>query len=154
MFADDQPEAALTHLLQRKEGSHYKMGIFTICIVSLLLFFPGRVLGSTQAKSDKPATRETADIKIEVLGGEEGVPVKNASVYVEYRQGRFLIGKKKYKYGVKTNQEGVASVREIPKGKILIQVVAPGWKTFGKVYEIQEDEAAVEVRLQRPKKWY
>lgn len=130
------------------------MRTFAIGVVSLVLLLPTVVCGSAQGKSDKPPARETTDIKIEVLGGEEGVRVKNASVYVEYRQGRVLVGKKKIKYGVKTNQEGVASVREIPKGKILIQVVAEGWKPFGKVFEIEEDEATVEVRLQRPKKWY
>ncbi len=128
--------------------------VFGFCIFLFVLAVPGLSLGLTQAKGDKPSTRETADLKIELLGGEEGIPVKNASVYVEYRQGRLLAGKKKYKYGVKTNQEGVASIREIPKGKVLIQVVAEGWKTFGKVYDIEKDEATVQIRLQRPKKWY
>ncbi len=128
--------------------------VFGICFFLWAFACPSSTFSWAQATAGKPATRETTDLKIQVRGGQESVPVKNASVYVEYRQGRFLVGKKKYKYGVKTNNDGVASVREVPKGKILIQVVAVGWKTFGKVYEIEDDEATVEILLQRPMKWY
>ncbi len=140
--------------LARRAAWRFERMVFGLCIFLFVLAVPGLSPGLTQAKGDNPSTRETVDLKIELLGGEKGIPVKNASVYVEYRQGRLLAGKKKYKYGVKTNQEGVASIREIPKGKVLIQVVAEGWKTFGKVYDIEEDEATIQIRLQRPKKWY
>jgi len=128
--------------------------VFRVCFLLWALAFPFSAFSSAQSMADKPVAKETTDLKIQVRGGEATVPVKNASVYVEYRQGRFLVGKKKYKYGVKTNHEGVAAVREVPKGKILIQVVADGWKPFGKVYEIENDEVTVEILLQRPKKWY
>ena len=128
--------------------------VLRVCFLLWALAFPFSAFSSAQSMADKPAAKETSDLKIQVRGGEASVPVKNASVYVEYRQGRFFVGKKKYKYGVKTNHEGVAAVREVPKGKILIQVVADGWKPFGKVYEIENDEVTVEILLQRPKKWY
>ncbi len=140
--------------LFRRPGWNLSRMVFGISVLLWALALPCWSFSWSQSQAGKPATRDTTDLKIQVRGGETGVPVKNASVYVEYRQGRFLAGKKKYKYGVKTNSEGVAAVRDAPKGKILIQVVAEGWKTFGKVYEIENDEATVEILLQRPKKWY
>jgi hypothetical protein len=119
--------------------------------VFAFLFLPCAL---SQTPEGKSSTRDTTDLRIEVRGGEKSIPVKNASVYVEYRQDRFLRTKKKHRYGVKTNNEGVALLREVPKGKILIQVVAEGWKPFGKVYQIETDETTVEIVLQRPQKWY
>jgi hypothetical protein len=127
---------------------------FVICCLHWVLAFLFLPYALSQTPVSKSSTRDTADLRIEVRGGEKSVPVKNASVYVEYRQDRFLRGKKKYRYGVKTNNEGVALLREVPKGKILIQVVAEGWKPFGKVYQIETDETTVEIVLQRPQKWY
>ena len=42
------------------------------------------------------------------------------------------LGKKiRTTYEMRTNQDGIAKVPSIPKGKILIQVIAKGYQTFG-----------------------
>ena len=45
---------------------------------------------------------------------------------------------KKAELDLKTNQEGIARSPEIPQGKILVQIVAPGWKTYGEFHDIAE----------------
>ena len=58
-------------------------------------------------------------------------------------------------FNLKTNQEGVARSPEIPKGKILIQIVAPTWKTFGEYFDVNQDEQTIQIHLVRPTtKWY
>jgi hypothetical protein len=45
-------------------------------------------------------------------------------------------------------------VTEVPQGKILIQVVAKGWHTYGKWYEFNTDAETVQIKLDPPPRWY
>jgi hypothetical protein len=49
---------------------------------------------------------------------------------------------------------GVVHVPEIPRGKFLVQIIAPGWKTFGEYYEVEQAEQTINIELVRPPKWY
>ncbi len=93
-------------------------------------------------------------ITIEVSGGEKDTPVENASVYVKYVEERKLAKDKKLELNVKTNRDGVAHVPNAPLGRVLIQVIAEGWKTYGRWYDITDTKQVFKIRLQRPPKWY
>jgi hypothetical protein len=84
-------------------------------------------------------------------------PVDRASVIVKFVQGRDYIklGKKiRDTYELRTNQEGEASLPEIPQGKILIQIIAKGYQTYGQTLDINEAERTVEIKLNPPQKQY
>lgn len=104
------------------------------------------------AQSDKPAKPDknaTARLRIEVTGGDSNKPVADASIYLRYPDD------KKFELDLKTNQEGVARSPEIRQGKILIQIVAPGWKTYGEYHDISETEPTIQVHLIKPTThWY
>jgi len=82
-------------------------------------------------------------------------PVSNASVYVRYNeQGSFLHHDKLAELNFKTNQEGAVKVPEVPQGRVLIQVIAKDWHTFGKWYDMDKDEETISIKLEQPTKWY
>ena len=54
----------------------------------------------------------------------------------------------------KMNGDGTVKVPAVPAGKILIQVIAKGLHTFGKWYDIQEDAATIDIKLDPPTHWY
>jgi hypothetical protein len=82
-------------------------------------------------------------------------PVANASVYVRYNEsGGFLHHEKLTELNFKTNQDGSVKVPEVPQGKILIQVIAAGWHTYGKWYDIDKDQESITIRLAPPPHWY
>jgi hypothetical protein len=93
-------------------------------------------------------------LTIEVTGGDKNVPVENASVYLKFVEVKKIGKDKKYALNVKTNREGIAHVPDPPLGDVLIQVVAEGWKTYGKNYEITDAGMEIKVHLDRPPKWY
>jgi len=93
-------------------------------------------------------------ITIEVKGGEKDTPVENASVYVKYVEEHKLRKDKKLELNVKTNRDGVAHVPNAPLGRVLIQVIAEGWKTYGRWYDITDTKQVFKIQLQRPPKWY
>ena len=89
---------------------------------------------------------------------ERGKPVDRASVIVKFVSGRSVkaLGLKKIRtsWELKSSQEGMAKIPPIPKGKILIQISAKNYQTFGNTYDIDEDERLVEIVLKTPQSQY
>ena len=101
-------------------------------------------------KNDVPKTK----LKIEITDPSDK-PVGNASVYIRFNiPGGPFRKDKLSELNLKTNEDGSAKVPDIPQGKILIQVIAKGWKTYGKWYDINKDEDTIEIKLENPPHWY
>jgi hypothetical protein len=103
-----------------------------------------------QTQRSLPNTRVT----IEVTGGDKDSPIENASVYLKYVEERKIAKNKQFELNVKTNREGIAHVPDAPLGRVLIQIVAEGWKTFGRWYDITGTKEPIKIHLDRPPKWY
>jgi len=105
-----------------------------------------------QAQQQK--TNLATRITIEVSGGEKDVPVENASVYLKYVEERKIRKDKTVELNVKTNRDGTAHVPDAPLGRALVQVIAEGWKTYGRWIDITDPKQIIKVHLERPPKWY
>ena len=106
----------------------------------------------SKAKADAPP--KEIHLTIVVTGGEEKKPVDSASVYVKFAEERKFGKDKKVEMNLKTNLSGVVHVPVIPPGRFLVQVIAPGWKTFGEYYDISQSDQTINIELARPPKWY
>jgi hypothetical protein len=109
---------------------------------------------ASKPKAPPPASDVQTRITIEVTGGERNVPVENASVYVKFIEERSLKKDKKLEMNVKTSREGIAHVPNAPMGRVLVQVVAEGWKTYGHWLDITDPKQVIKVHLEKPPKWY
>jgi hypothetical protein len=95
-------------------------------------------------------------LRIEVRNADDK-PVDRASVIVQFVEGRSIVklGKKiQTRWELKTNQEGVAKIPTIPQGKIRIQVSAKQYQTFGEVFDVDEEEKTLRVKLNPPQPQY
>jgi hypothetical protein len=115
------------------------------------------MLGWTPAKSavgmpDKE--NPVSAIQIVVTGGESGKPVDNASVYLRYEEPRFLHHPREIELDLKTDLAGIAKVKDVPRVKILIQVVKDGWSPFGQYYVLDKEEETIKIHLKPPAHWY
>ena len=123
----------------------------------VLCLSPALSAQSAQSEKDqeKPAnSSDTALVRIEVTGGEAKKPVADASVYLKFTADG-LLRDKRIEFNLKTNQNGVARSPQIPKGRVLIQIVMPGWKTFGQYYDVDRDEQVIQINLERPTtRWF
>jgi hypothetical protein len=128
------------------------------CLLFTLLFSAALVVSAQDPSGPPPKapaqTTESHRLTIEVTGGDKAVPVENASVYVKYVEEHVIRKDKKLELNVKTNREGVAHVPEAPLGRALIQIIAEGWKTYGRWYDITDPHQVIKIRLERPPKWY
>jgi hypothetical protein len=125
----------------------------SVVALSALEILAGVQATQAQSKAQTPP-EQTSRVTIEVSGGEKEAPVENASVYIKYVEERKIRKDKKVELNVKTNREGTAHVPEAPMGRVLIQVVADGWKTYGRWYDITDAKQVIKVHLEKPPRWY
>ena len=99
--------------------------------------------------------KDLTKLKVVVIN-DTGKPVERANVRVVFG-GRSIVklGRNvRTSWEMRSTQEGIADIPEMPKGKILIQVTAKGYQTFGKTIEVTEDERTIEVTLNPPQSQY
>lgn len=93
-------------------------------------------------------------VEVKTLGDR---PIERASVVVRFVQGRSVakLGKQvRTNWETRTNQDGAVKIPSIPQGKILVQVIAKGYQTYGQVHEIDEEEKTIEIKLKPPQPQY
>ena len=86
-----------------------------------------------------------------------GRPIESADVVVRFVRGRSIIelGRKlRSTWEMRTNQDGIAKVPEIPRGTVLIQVIAKGYQTFGHNFEVDQAENNIDIKLNAPQEQY
>src|SRR5260370_41958675 len=130
-----------------------------VCIVAGAAVAQGMAAQNSPAPASKPQTPPPARdaqtrITIEVTGGENSVPVENASVYVKFIEEHSLKKDKKLEMNVKTSRDGIAHVPNAPMGRVLVQVVAEGWKTYGHWLDITDPKQTIKGHLEKPPKSY
>lgn len=90
----------------------------------------------------------TALVNLTVVRDANGKPVKNAEVVLH------LINKdgKQRQEGLelKTHDDGKAEATGIPYGKVRIQVIAPGFKTYGEDFDVNQPNIEITIKLQKP----
>jgi hypothetical protein len=109
-------------------------------------------LVATALTADPPMTKLRIEVK-----SLAGKPLERASVVVRFAGSRSVakMGKKVItSWEVRTNQEGVAKIPELPQGDIRIQVIAKGYQTFGQTFEVNETEKTIEIKLNPPQAQY
>jgi Carboxypeptidase regulatory-like domain len=87
----------------------------------------------------------------------DGKPVDRASVIVKFVSGHSVakLGKGAVTHWeMRTNQEGIARIPSLPQGKLLVQVIAKGYQTFGGTFEVTEPEKTLELKLNPPQSQY
>jgi cytoskeletal protein RodZ len=127
---------------------------------------PPDTSSSADTKSDKPKDKDkdkdaqsdvpVSRLRVTVTSADGDKPIGNASVYVRYPDGytRLTHKEKLAEMNFKTNLDGSVKIPDVPRGKVLLQVVAPGWHTYGKWYDISEADVKIEIKLDKPPHWY
>jgi hypothetical protein len=107
------------------------------------------LLLSAAALADK---KQYSDLNFVVLRDYNGKPVRNASVILHP-----VSSKGKQESGgvqLKTDPDGKANFNSVPYGKLRIQVIAPGFQTYGDDFNIAQPTQEIVIKLQRPKDQY
>src|ERR1700687_3952989 len=89
-----------------------------------------------------------SDLRFVVVRDYNGKPVRNAAVVLHpvNRKGKQSRGGLE----LKTDGDGRTNIDGIPYGPLRVQVLAPGFQTFGEDYQINKAEMEITVKLKRP----
>ena len=115
------------------------IGIFLICVAA-----------SGFAQDDDEDL--TSNVSFTVLKSDSGKPIRNASVIVHPVDSHGH--QERGGIELKTNEEGKTSFEGVPYGKMRIQVLVPGFQTYGQDYEIKDPTLAITIKMDRPKHQY
>lgn len=121
------------------------------CASALLI----SALGSAsfaQKDQDKEAEEPSSTLNFLVLKQDNGKPVRNAAVIMHSVNSRGKQGRGDLE--LKTDLEGKASFDGVPYGKLRVQVLAPGFQTFGQDYDVNEIKMDFTIKLNRPQGQY
>jgi uncharacterized GH25 family protein len=88
---------------------------------------------------------------------DNGKPLESVSVIVKFVEGRSKIkfgARIRDEWDLKTDPNGKVKVPPIPQGKILIQVIAHNYQTFGKTFDVEQDQQTIGIKLNPPQPQY
>src|ERR1700746_720222 len=123
-------------------GMRRAMGWVVMAVVGLAV-----VVGVAYAE-DEP----TSTLSFVVLKDYNGKPVRNAAVVLHPVNPR---GKQQRGgFELKTDGEGKTHFEGVPYGKMRVQVLAPGFQTFGEDYDVESPTMEITVKLKLPQKQY
>ncbi|HKD83089.1 MAG TPA: carboxypeptidase-like regulatory domain-containing protein [Candidatus Angelobacter sp.] len=120
------------------------MKITRLTLTSLIV--AGLTLAAYAGKkqSDKPPT---ASVSLTVVRDANGKPVKNAEVVLHMVEK----GKERQEgLELKTHDDGKAEASGIPYGTWRIQVIAPGFKTYGEDFQVNQPTHEITIKLLKP----
>lgn len=120
------------------------LAVFVLSLVVSLSLFAQETRRGRKYKAPPPTSR----VNVTILRRDDGKPIENAAVVFQ------LIGDKG-NMELKTNEDGKTMIDVLPTGsKVLVQVIARGFKTFGAEYAIDKPEMSIQVKLRRPGQQY
>jgi hypothetical protein len=120
-----------------------KNRFFVLCAAGIVLG-----LGLTGVASAQNDEGPMSDLRFVVVRDYNGKPVRNAAVVLHpvNKKGKQSRGGLE----LKTDNDGRTNIDGIPYGPLRIQVLAPGFQTFGEDYQIDKAEMVITVKLKRP----
>ncbi len=94
------------------------------------------------------SAKDSAVLKFLVLRDSNGKPVRNAEIvlHVINKDGKI----KDDSMELKSHEDGKAQTSGIAYGKLRVQVIAPGFRTFGEDFVINQPVHEIVIKLQKP----
>lgn len=95
---------------------------------------------------------KSATLSFIIVRDTNGKPVRNAEIVLHQvdKDGH----QKADGIELKTHEDGKASVSEIPYGKLRVQVIASGLRTYGEDFDINQPRHEFTIKLQKPQHQY
>src|SRR5262249_18380007 len=100
------------------------------------------IAAAAQQKTEKPTPR----LNFVVIKDANGKPVRNAEIVLHPldKTGR----QKEEGLELKTHEDGTATVGGIPYGKMRVQVIAQGFRTYGEDFDVQLPNHDITIKMQ------
>jgi hypothetical protein len=127
---------------------HSKASSSISSLVIVVIALGSMLLLSVEAARAQDADGPMSELRFVVVRDYNGKAVRNAAVVLHpvNRKGKQSPGGLE----LKTDNEGRTNIDGIPYGPLRIQVLAPGFQTYGEDYDINKPQMEITVKLKRP----
>jgi len=98
------------------------------------------------------ASEPTSALSFVVLKEDNGKPIRNAAVVLHPVNSKGKQGRGGFE--LKTDSDGKTHFEGVPYGKLRVQVLAPGFQTYGEDFDVASPQKEITVRLKRPQKQF
>ncbi|MGZ8843470.1 MAG: hypothetical protein ACXW18_07395 [Pyrinomonadaceae bacterium] len=97
---------------------------------------------SLEASVPRNQNQNQTKLRITVNGKRSGQSrsVEGADILLKANNGNF-------EANPSTDSQGIANISQVPFGKVVIQVTAVGWRTFGHTYDLNRREQTITIEL-------
>jgi hypothetical protein len=93
----------------------------------------------------------TSHVEVTVVRATNGKPIQDAAVIFHPLEN----GRDNGNMELKTNEDGKATIDLLATGSsVRLQIIAPGFQTYGEDYKVDKDNMAIDVKLKRPAAQY
>ncbi len=119
---------------------------------SLVAIAAGIVVWAVQPPARVSADEQTS-LHVVVKDAETGQPINQAHLTLQFRDPGSKTKLKRSKplsFSAKTNYQGRYRFVNVPKGSLHLIVTAERHQTFGRDFELEEDNQVIEVKMKKP----
>jgi len=93
-------------------------------------------------EDEKPAKKpQTMDLHIEVTDSSDGSPLDNVQVFVKWGE------KESDSERAVTDSNGIAKLKDIPRGPVTIRLIAKGYKTVAPSRDLKTEKQPIKLSL-------
>jgi len=112
----------------------------------------GAIAWRTARAQDDEDEGPMSNMHFMVVRDWNGKPIRNAAVVLHpiTKNDKQAMGGME----LKTDDEGKTGIDGIPYGPLRVQVLMPGFQTFGEDYQVNRPEMEITIKLKRPVKQY
>jgi len=95
---------------------------------------------------------QASTVNFVVLKDDSGKPIRNAAVILHpvNQHGK----QAKTGFELKSDNDGKTHFDGVPFGTWRVQVIAPGFQTFGDDYNVNQNDQVITIRMKRPQEQY
>jgi hypothetical protein len=112
--------------------------------ISVLVLIPCASFSQEPAPPAKHQKNNVTKLHVAVTVGDESEPVSGADVFVKSEDEDTPFDRT-----VRTDRRGAVNFARVPRVRILIQVTADGYKTFGDHYDLTQESQTIAIKLEK-----
>lgn len=98
----------------------------------------------TQHETKAAKKSELIEVQIKVTDKKTGSPIDNADVVIKWDEGQ-----ESRSVNANTNSSGIARFSSVPRGKVIIRVIAKGYKAVAPPIDVANEKQSIKIELDK-----
>jgi hypothetical protein len=121
----------------KRSNQKYLWGTGVLCLMFTTLSF-------SQEEARPPRKPELIELQLKIADKKDARPINDADVKVTWGQ-----GEESGSVDGISNANGIARVKNVPRGRVVIRVIANGYKTVAPSFDLSKADQPLKIELEK-----